>query len=137
MNEVTFCTAPQIGGPSCIDCEKAFDGVDRECHWKLLRHFKIPEKITSFIQNSYEGLTCSVIHNGQLTDAFPVLTGVRLGCLLLPFLFLLAIDWIMKQSASQKEMEYDGHRSHNRTTWISLIWLSCPTPKSRCKKRRI
>ena len=29
-------------------------------------------------------------------------------------------------------MEYNGHPSHNWTTWILLmIWLSCPTPNSR------
>ena len=42
------------------------------------------------------------MHTGHLADAFPVRTGVKQGCLLSPFLFLLAIDWIMKQSTSQK-----------------------------------
>ena len=40
----------------------------------------------------------STSHKGQVTDAFPVRTGVRQGCLVSHFLFLLAIDWIMKQS---------------------------------------
>ena len=64
-------------------------------------YWGITETTTSIIQNSYEGLTCSVMHNGQLSDAFPVRTGVRHGCLLSTFLFLFAIDWIMKQSTSQ------------------------------------
>ena len=85
-----------------IDYEKALDSVDTGCLWKLLRHYGIPEKIASIIENSYEGLACNVLHKGQLTDAFHVHTGVRLGCLLSPFLFLLAIDWIMKQSSSPK-----------------------------------
>ena len=33
-----------------IDYEKAFDSVDRETLWKLLRHYGIPEKITSLIK---------------------------------------------------------------------------------------
>ena len=38
----------------------------------------------------------------------------------------------------KKEMKYDGHHSHNWTTWILLmIWLSCPTPNNRCKKTPI
>ena len=40
-------------------------------------------------------MSCSVIHAGQHTDTFLVRTGVRQGCLLSPFLFLLVIDWIM------------------------------------------
>ena len=85
-----------------LDYEKAFDSVDRGSLWKLLRHFGVPEKITKIIKNTYEGLTCRVIHKNQLTDAFDIRTGVRQGCLLSPFLFLLAIDWIMKMSTSQK-----------------------------------
>ena len=85
-----------------IDYEKAFDSVDRESLWKLLRHYGVPTKITSIIKNSYEGLKCRVIHRGHPTEAFQVRTGVRQGCLLSPFLFLLAIDWVMKTSTSDK-----------------------------------
>ena len=85
-----------------VDYEKAFDSVDRETLWKLLRHYGVPQKLVTLIKNSYEGMTCRVIHQGQLTDSFPVRTGVRQGCLLSPFLFLLAIDWIMKTATTQK-----------------------------------
>ncbi|CAH8549680.1 unnamed protein product [Schistosoma guineensis] len=84
-----------------IDYEKAFDSVDRRTLWKLLRHYGIPEKIVNIIRNSYDGLQCKVVHGGQLTDAFQVRTGVRQGCLLSPFLFLLVVDWIMKTSTSE------------------------------------
>ncbi|VDO94059.1 unnamed protein product, partial [Schistosoma margrebowiei] len=36
-----------------------------------------------------------------MTDAFQVRTGVRQGCLLSPFLFLLVVDWIMRTSTSE------------------------------------
>ncbi|CAH8678058.1 unnamed protein product [Schistosoma haematobium] len=84
-----------------IDYEKAFDNVDRRTLWKLLRHYGVPEKIVNIIRNSYDGLQCKVVHGGQLTDAFQVRTGVRQGCLLSPFLFLLVVDWIMKTSTSE------------------------------------
>ncbi|CAH8650385.1 unnamed protein product [Schistosoma mattheei] len=84
-----------------IDYEKAFDSVDRRTLWKLLRHYGVPEKIVNIIRNSYDGLQCKVVHGGQLTDAFQVRTGVRQGCLLSPFLFLLVVDWIMKTSTSE------------------------------------
>uniref|UniRef100_A0A673LBT8 G protein-coupled receptor kinase n=1 Tax=Sinocyclocheilus rhinocerous TaxID=307959 RepID=A0A673LBT8_9TELE len=50
--------------------EKAFDSVDRETLWKLLRHYGIPDKIVTIIRNSYEGLNCKVVHGGQLTEHF-------------------------------------------------------------------
>ena len=85
-----------------VDYEKAFDSVDRQTLWRLLRHYGVPQKITDIIRNMYEGINCRVIHGQQVTDAFQVKTGVRQGCLLSPFLFLLAIDWVMKTSTQQK-----------------------------------
>jgi hypothetical protein len=79
-----------------VDYEKAFDSLDRQTLWKLLRHYGVPQKFVSLIQNSYEGMSCRVVHDGQLTERFNVKTGVRQSCLLSPCLFLLAIDWIMK-----------------------------------------
>ncbi|XP_078357393.1 uncharacterized protein LOC144642296 [Oculina patagonica] len=86
-----------------IDYEKAFDSVDRETLWKLLKHYGIPEKIITLIQRTYEGMSCRVVHRGQLSDCFNVRTGVRQGCLLSPFMFLLVIDWIMRTTTEGKK----------------------------------
>ena len=85
-----------------VDYEKAFDSIDRETLWKLLRHYGVPVKFVNLIRNSYEGLSCRVVHEGKLTEKFEVKTGVRQGCLLSPFLFILAIDWIMRLVTNQK-----------------------------------
>ena len=85
-----------------VDYEKAFDSLDRETLWKILRHYGVPMKLVNMIKNSYEGMSCRVIHDGQLTKNFEIRTGVRQGCLLSPFLFILAIDWIMKTETKGK-----------------------------------
>ncbi|VDP45035.1 unnamed protein product [Schistosoma curassoni] len=54
------------------------------------------------------------MHGGELTDAFQVRTGVRQGCLLSPFPFLLVVDWIMKTSTSE------GKHEIKWTTWNQL-----------------
>nr|KAG5690854.1 hypothetical protein BaRGS_031206 [Batillaria attramentaria] len=86
-----------------IDCEKAFDSVDREALWKLLRHYGVPGKIISLIQCTYQDMSCRIAHAGQLSESFEVKTGVRQGCLLSPFLFLLVIDWIMKTTTAGRK----------------------------------
>ena len=36
-----------------IDFQKAFDSLDREVLWQLIRHYGIPDKIISIIKNTY------------------------------------------------------------------------------------
>jgi hypothetical protein len=97
-----------------VDYRKAFDSLNRGTLWQLLRHYGIPPKLSRLIENSYEGMACRVVHRGKLTRRFNVRTGVRQGCLLSPFLFLLAIDWIMKTTT-------DGTRNGIQwTLWSQL-----------------
>ena len=87
-----------------VDFEKAFDSLDRNILWKLLRHYGIPIKLVNLIKCMYNGFTGQVISNGKLSDTLQIKTGVRQGCLLSPLLFLVAIDWTMKKSV-------DGQRT--------------------------
>ena len=57
-----------------VDFTKAFD---REVLWQLMRHYGIPEKFIAIIRNTYTGMESKVIHEGQLTEAFDITTGVR------------------------------------------------------------
>ena len=82
--------------------EKAFDSINRDTPWKLLRHYGIPTKLVNLIKNSYEGTGCRVIHGGQLAKRFEVKTGGRQSCLLSPVLFRLVVDWTMKTYTRQR-----------------------------------
>ena len=67
-----------------------------------MAHYGIHQKLINIIRNSYYNMQCRVIHEGKLTESFDVKTGVKQGCLLSPFLFLLAIDYIMRESTEGK-----------------------------------
>jgi len=79
-----------------VDFAKAFDSVDRQAIWCILKSYGVPEKIIDVIRELYEDFTCQVIHEGRMSDDFKVTTGVRQGCLLSPLLFLVVLDWVTR-----------------------------------------
>ena len=58
-----------------IDFEKAFDNVDRETLWKILRYHGVPEKLINIIICQYKDSVCRVIHGRGLTE----LSGLKLA----------------------------------------------------------
>ena len=94
-----------------IDYQKAFDSVDRETMWKLLRHCGVPVKIISLIRCTFQNMSCRIAHAGQLSESSEEKTGVWQGCWLSPFLFLLVIDWIMNTTTT------GGNNGIQRTFW--------------------
>lgn len=84
-----------------IDFRKAFDSVHRETLWNILRSYGIPDKIITLISLFYNHFECSVIINSKaLSEWFPLESGVRQGCILSPILFLVTLDWIMRNTTS-------------------------------------
>ena len=84
-----------------IDFEKAFDSVDRNVIWQLMGYYGVPPKFIKLIQELYEASSCQVIHNGKLSEPFEMNTGVRQGCLLSAMIFIMVVDWIMREVESQ------------------------------------
>ena len=86
-----------------MDYEKAFDSLHRESMWKILRHHGIPPKIVALIKMMYKDPKCRVICNNTTTESFKVTTGVKQGCLLSPILFILAMNWVMKETTKDRK----------------------------------
>ena len=92
-----------------VDFEKAFDSVDREAMWRILRHYGIPDKIVKMLNVQYQGFTCQVLYRGTMTEPIEVKTGVRQGCLLLPLLIPVVLDWVSKNAYEGKRLDSSGH----------------------------
>ena len=84
-----------------IDFEKALDSVDRNVIWQLMGHYGVLPKFINLIQELCEASSCQVILNGKLSEPFEMNTGVRQGCLMSPMIFIMVVDWIMREVESQ------------------------------------
>lgn len=81
-----------------IDYQKAFDSVYRETLWRITGSYGIPPKLVRMVQAMYKGSKCAVIDGAGKTDWFDIKSGVRQGCVMSGFLFLLAIDRVMRKT---------------------------------------
>ena len=83
-----------------VDYQKAFDSIHRESLWKILSSYGVPSKIVQLIRCFYDHFECSILLEQEQTEWFEVKSGVRQGCILSPILFLVVIDWVMRQTTS-------------------------------------
>ena len=80
-----------------LDASKAFDRVDHDILFSILRKRGLNPMILRLLEFWYRNLTARVRWSGVLSDEFPVSNGVRQGGVLSPLLFTLYIDDLMLQ----------------------------------------
>ena len=69
-----------------IDYAKAFDCVDHNKLWKILKEMGIPDNLTCFLRNLYVGQEATVRTGHGTTDWFQIGKGVRQGCYIVTLL---------------------------------------------------
>ena len=85
-----------------IDYAKAFDWVDHNKLWKILKEMGIPDHLTCLLRNLYAGQAATVRSGHGTTDWFPIGKGVRQGCILSPCLFNLYAEHIMRNTGLEE-----------------------------------
>ena len=78
-----------------IDYAKAFDCVDHNKLWKILKEMGIPDHLTCLLINLYAGQKATVRTGHGTMDLFQIGKGVHQGCILSPCLFSLFAEYVM------------------------------------------
>ena len=81
-----------------IDYTKAFDCVDHDQLWKILKEMGIPDHLTCLLRNLYAGREAAARTGHGTTDWFQIGKGVRQGCILSPCLFNFYAEYIMRNA---------------------------------------
>ena len=79
-----------------IEYAKAFDCVDYNKLWRILKEMGIPDHLTCLLRNLYAGQEATVKTGHGTTDCFQIGKGVCQGCILSPCLFNLYAEYIMR-----------------------------------------
>ena len=81
-----------------IDYAKAFDCVDHNKLWKILKEMGIPDHLTCLLRNLYTGQEATVRTGHGTTDLFQIGRRVCQGYLLSSCLFNLYAEYIMRNA---------------------------------------
>ena len=95
---------------------KAFDCVDHNKLWKILRDMGIPDHLICLLRNLYAGQEAPVRTGHVTTDLFQIGKGVHQGCILSPCLFNFYAEYIMRITGleeTQAEIKIAGRNINN------------------------
>ena len=88
-----------------IDFEKAFDSI---CHTFLdesLQAFNFGPQFRSLVSLLYKDISSAVLNNSETTDWFYPTRGVRQGCPISPYLFIIAVELLAISIRSNKDIK--------------------------------
>ena len=80
-----------------IDFEKAYDRVNKEGLWRVLRMYDVGSKLLRGIKAMYVDSSACVRVKGGESERFRIDSGVRQGCIMSPCLFNVYMDGVMKE----------------------------------------
>ncbi len=92
-----------------MDLEKAYDRIDREALWSVLRIYGVGGQLLKGIQAFYKEANACVRVGGKFSESFAVEVGVRQGCV------VTSLQVYLEKSRIQKEVvQRDVYKNKGR-----------------------
>ncbi|MEL7177812.1 MAG: reverse transcriptase domain-containing protein [Pseudomonadota bacterium] len=99
-----------------MDLEKAYDKVEWEGMWNVLRIYGVGGQLLDGIKAFYKGANACVRIKGKLSDCFQIKRGVRQGCVMSPWLFNIYMDGVIREMKA-RVMERGVELIHEERAW--------------------
>ena len=90
---IEYCKIRKLTGILLlIDFEKAFDTVKWNYMYKVIKKFNFGPKFQKWVKLIYNNIKSTVMNNGYFSSYFTIHRGVRQGCPISAYLFLLIVE---------------------------------------------
>lgn len=80
-----------------MDLEKAYDRIDREALWQVLRIYGVGGRLLRGVQSFYIDSRAYVRVGNEMSEWFPVVVGLRQGCVMSAELFNVYMDGVVRE----------------------------------------
>ena len=100
---------------------QAFDYVDHNKLWKILKEMGIPDHLTYLLRNLYAGQEAIVRTGHGTTDWFQIEIGVRQGCILSPCLFNFYAEYIMRNAGLENVSFHSNPKERQCQRMLKLL----------------
>ena len=107
-----------------IDYAKAFDCVDHNKLWKIVKEMGIPDHLTCLLRNLYAGQEATVRTGHGTMDWLQIGKGVHQGCIFSPCLFNLNAEYIMRNTGLEEAGIKIAGRNINNLRYTDDITLT-------------
>ena len=98
-----------------MDLEKAYDRVDWNALWDVLKIYGVGGQLLNGIKAFYKEASACVRVNGEMSESFDIRVGVRQGCVMSPWLFNIFMDSVIREMKAKvgkvgARMNVEGER---------------------------
>ena len=112
---ITYAESQNIPGILLfIDFEKAFDTLEWNFIEKTLRYYNFGDSLITWVKLFYNDISSCIQNNGWSSAFFNLTRGVRQGCPLSPYLFILCV-----------EILGNAIRNHDQIKGICVLGTEC------------
>ena len=88
-----------------IDLKKAFDSVDHDFLFKIMKKMGFSQLFINWIKILYNGIEITVLINGHLGNYFNINRGVRQGCPLSMILYVISQEPLYQAIKQTKQID--------------------------------